>query len=241
MPLGGAVAMLCIGRPCMQCIPRSLLTSWGEGRGRRVLSATWLCAVPNHSSESAQGPPLPPPEGTPRGRTVLCCEGQALSPVGPSNHLGSPTPSLHAPTHWQGATVMPLTHTCVASTPSPRQNATVALPKQPYAAVATGQQRSAIVVQPKYNYAIAAPPLGPCDTVAPPAEPCANAASAQRRSTVVVPLAYACAVVAWLPEQSATVAPPRPVERLRQPCRGDFCGPIFEAPWLGLHLALRQS
>ena len=124
--------------------------------------------------ESAQGPPLPPPEGTPPGRTVLCCEGQALSPVGPPSRPGSPTLSLHAPTHWQGTTVVPPTNTCAAVARSPGQSAIVALPRQPYAAVAPVKWRSAIVVppaytcaivvQPTYRYAIAAPPLGPCDT-----------------------------------------------------------------------------
>ena len=39
---------------------------------------------------SAQGPSLPPPEGAPRGRTVLCCEGQAPSPVVQPGHPASP-------------------------------------------------------------------------------------------------------------------------------------------------------
>ena len=45
-------------------------------------------------SESAQGPSLPPPEGAPRGRTVLCCEGQAPSPVVHPGHPASPALSL---------------------------------------------------------------------------------------------------------------------------------------------------
>ena len=44
--------------------------------------------------ESAQGPSLPPPEGAPRGRTVLCCEGQAPSPVVHPGHPASPALSL---------------------------------------------------------------------------------------------------------------------------------------------------
>ena len=59
----------------------------------------WAWGAPNppnrpQGSESAQGPSLPPPEGAPRGRTVLCCEGQAPSPVVHPGHPASPALSL---------------------------------------------------------------------------------------------------------------------------------------------------
>ena len=85
------------------------------------------------------------------------------------------------------------------------------------------------MVPPTPGYAVAAPTERPCVVVAP----------AQWQSTIVVPPTHTCAVVARFPVQSATVAPPRPVERLRQPCHGVSSRPIFEAPLLGLHLALR--
>ena len=91
----------------------------GEGVGVRVLSAPPPPPVhtPTHAAhkrsvvvsrcryrspgcaavvipESAQGPSLPPPEGAPRGRTVLCCEGQAPSPVVHPGHPASPALSL---------------------------------------------------------------------------------------------------------------------------------------------------
>ena len=50
--------------------------------------------TPTPTPESAQGPSLPPPEGAPRGRTVLCCEGQAPSPVVHPGHPASPALSL---------------------------------------------------------------------------------------------------------------------------------------------------
>ena len=65
------------------------------GRGQRG-TAEWppLPPPPPPPPESAQGPFLPPPEGACRGRTVLCYEGQAPSPVVHPGHPAPPALSL---------------------------------------------------------------------------------------------------------------------------------------------------
>ena len=65
--------------------------------GAPGLRGFWAVSIPGSlgfKTESAQGPSLPPPEGAPRGRTVLCCEGQAPSPVVHPGHPASPALSL---------------------------------------------------------------------------------------------------------------------------------------------------
>ena len=64
----------------------------GAAKGKQPNTEA-LCHPPP-PPESAQGPSLPPPEGAPRGRTVLCCEGQAPSPVVHPGHPASPALSL---------------------------------------------------------------------------------------------------------------------------------------------------
>ena len=74
--------------------PSGRAVGGGTAPDLRRPSQWWKAPLPGTPPESAQGPSLPPPEGAPRGRTVLCCEGQAPSPVVHPGHPASPALSL---------------------------------------------------------------------------------------------------------------------------------------------------